>query len=66
MPIKIDYHSCTGCKVCYTRCPMDVYTWDEKIDMPVFSYAEECWFCGVCWMECPARAIDFRYPASFW
>jgi len=45
---------------------MDVFTWDEEINMPVVAYEEECWHCGICWMECPKRAIDITYPASFW
>jgi NAD-dependent dihydropyrimidine dehydrogenase PreA subunit len=45
---------------------MDVIAWDEKMDMPVVVYPEECWHCGVCWFECPKRAIDITYPASLW
>lgn len=64
--IKIDYKRCTGCGLCYDRCPMDVITWDEKRDMPQVTYPEDCWFCGVCWLECPERAIDIIYPVCFW
>ena len=66
MPSKIDYKRCIGCRKCYDLCPMDVIAWDEKMDMPVVAYEEDCWFCGVCWFECPKRAIDITYPASFW
>ena len=45
---------------------MDIYTWDEQMEMPKVAYKEECWHCGICWMECPKRAIDITYPASFW
>jgi len=45
---------------------MDVFTWDEEMNMPVVAHEEECWFCGVCWFECPKRAIDIIYPAAFW
>jgi adenylylsulfate reductase subunit B len=65
-PINIDYHRCIGCNKCYDLCPMDVFTIDEEKDIPVVTYEEECWFCGICWMECPKRAIDITLPASLW
>jgi len=34
--------------------------------MPAVSYQEECWHCGICWMECLKRAVDITCPASFW
>lgn len=64
MPAKIDYRLCNGCKKCYDRCPMDVFTWDEETKQPKVAYEEECWHCGICWMECPKRAIDILLPAS--
>ncbi len=66
MPIKVDYQRCTGCQRCYELCPLDIYIWDEAINMPRVAYEEECWHCGICWMECPKRAIDIIYPASLW
>lgn len=66
MPVKIDYRTCIGCKKCYDLCPLDVFTWDEELKMTRFTYAEECWHCGVCWAECPKRAIDITYPPSAW
>ena len=33
MPAKIDYHRCTGCKKCYDLCPIDVFTWDEEMNI---------------------------------
>jgi NAD-dependent dihydropyrimidine dehydrogenase PreA subunit len=63
---KIDYRRCNGCKRCYDLCPMDVFTWDEEMKMPRVTNWEECWICGVCWMECPKRAIDITLPASMW
>lgn len=66
MPAKIDYHGCNGCRKCYDLCPMDVFTWDEEMNVPVVAYKYECWHCGICWMECPKRTIDITYPASFW
>ena len=64
--INIDYHHCIGCRRCYDLCPMDVFDWDNATDMPRVAYEEVCWFCGICYMECPKRAIDLTYPVSFW
>jgi NAD-dependent dihydropyrimidine dehydrogenase PreA subunit len=64
--VKIDYSNCIGCMKCYDLCPMDVYTWDTENKKPVVTYEEECWMCGICWMDCPKRAIDIRLPASNW
>jgi len=66
MAMKIDYHACTGCKACYTHCPGDVLSWDETLDIPRVAYADECWHCGVCKLECPANAIEFTLPPECW
>ena len=63
---KVDKKRCNGCKRCYDMCPEDVYAWDDKEKKPVVAYPEECWTCGICWAECPKRAIDFILPASMW
>jgi len=65
-PIKIDYQTCTGCRICYNLCPMDVFGWDDELDMPTVPYPSDCWFEGVCVMECPERSIDIRLPLSNW
>lgn len=62
--IKIDESKCTKCKKCYDLCPQDVLAMDENTGYPYSKYPGECWFCGICWMECPKRAIDIRLPAS--
>lgn len=64
--IKIDYHKCTGCKRCYEICPEDIFIWDEETKMPRVARQDECWLCGICFMDCPKRAIDLIYPPSFW
>ncbi len=66
MYVKVDYHQCIGCKRCYKICPMDVFVMDEEIKMPKVEYEEDCWFCGICFIECPKRAIDITYPVTFW
>lgn len=64
MPVKIDYHCCNGCQRCYNICPMDVYAWDDDMNMPKVKYEEDCWHCGICWVECPKRAIDITMPIT--
>ena len=66
MPVKIDYQRCNGCQRCYDICPMDIYGWGEELNMPKVMHDEECWHCGICFMECPKRAIDITYPVSYW
>ena len=66
MPAQIDYHRCIGCKKCYDLCPLDVITWDKEMKLPKVTYEDECWHCGVCWAECPKRAINISYPACLW
>ena len=66
MPTKVDDNQCIGCKKCYNLCPLDVFTWQEEIKKPKVTYEEECWHCGICWMECPKRAIDLVLPPSLW
>jgi NAD-dependent dihydropyrimidine dehydrogenase PreA subunit len=34
--------------------------------LPKVTYEDECWHCGVCWAECPKRAINITYPACLW
>ena len=51
MPTKVDDNQCIGCKKCYNLCPLDVFTWQEEIKKPKVTYEEECWHCGICWME---------------
>ena len=64
MPLSIDTDACNGCKNCYTICPQDIFEWDEKLKKPIIEYLYECSHCGICWMECPKRAIDITLPAA--
>ena len=66
MPAKVDNKRCIGCKRCYTLCPLDIFSWNDANNKPIVAYEDECWHCGICWMECPKRAIDIKLPASLW
>ncbi|CAG0990802.1 2-oxoglutarate ferredoxin oxidoreductase subunit delta [Anaerolineae bacterium] len=60
--ITIDYSLCVNCKICYNVCPLDVYSWDAELNLPVVSYPDECYHCGVCEIDCPSVCIDVQLP----
>ena len=62
MPPVIDDKKCTKCGICADVCPVDVYYGSEEAEIPRISYAEDCYFCAACILECPADAIMLRYP----
>lgn len=63
--VKIDNEKCIKCSKCYDMCPEDVLVINED-GYPELKYDGECWFCGICWMNCPKRCIELRLPASLW
>ena len=62
MPPIIDKHKCTGCGLCYTNCPGDLFAFDRKRKLAELRYPDECWHCGVCRMDCPEGAIRIVFP----
>lgn len=56
--IKIDLEECTGCKMCYKSCFVDVIRWDEESNRPYAKYPEECATCNWCELNCPVDAIQ--------
>jgi len=66
MPVYINYKKCTGCKICYEICPMDVFSWDEETDLPYLAHHDECQHCGDCYFDCPKKCIDITYPICLW
>ncbi len=54
--------NCNACAICVDNCPGDVLEMDMAIGKPVVVYPDECWYCGVCRLECTADAVSYRCP----
>ncbi len=59
----LDVEVCRKCedRPCITRCPAEVYLWNEAEDELEVAY-ENCLECGVCRIVCPYDNIEWRYP----
>ena len=65
MPPVIDEAKCIKCTKCAQICCVDVYGPAEPGEVPTVRFPEECWHCRACVMDCPAGAIDLRYPLPY-
>ncbi|MBW7898761.1 Glutamate synthase [NADPH] small chain [Candidatus Brocadiaceae bacterium B188] len=56
----VDDHLCVGCLTCVRVCPFEV----PKIETGnTTAYIDgDCQSCGLCVVECPAKAISFKTP----
>jgi adenylylsulfate reductase subunit B len=62
---RIDYSKCTGCGKCYEICPTDIFVFDQISRLIKVMYPEECWYCGACIYDCPAKgAIELDLPMA--
>jgi NAD-dependent dihydropyrimidine dehydrogenase PreA subunit len=57
---------CTGCNQCVEICRSDVLMPNpEKKKPPLVLYPDECWYCGVCVLECKhPGAITMLHPLN--
>jgi len=55
---------CIGCVDCVDLCPGDVLAMDAKTNKAVVVYLDECWYCGVCRMDCPVDVVRFEFPVT--
>ena len=62
MPPLIDEEICTRCGACVDVCQSDVFSMCTENTVPDTTYADECWHCSACVMECPVQAITLRIP----
>ena len=56
--IRVDLDACTGCRMCFKVCYVDVWRFDEENDQPIVAYPEDCTACNMCELECPAECIE--------
>lgn len=62
MPPVVKSSQCRQCGTCAQICCMNVFGPSKPGEIPVVRYPEECWHCRACMMDCPAGAIELRYP----
>lgn len=53
----VDPKKCIGCGECVGNCPMDVFRLDEKTELSVITFPEDCQICHLCKIYCPVDAI---------
>ncbi len=52
---EIDAEACTGCQVCFRKCPQDAITGEKK--KPHELHQDKCIKCGICYEGCKFDAI---------
>jgi NADH:ubiquinone oxidoreductase subunit F (NADH-binding)/Pyruvate/2-oxoacid:ferredoxin oxidoreductase delta subunit len=52
---EIDPEACTGCQVCFRKCPQDAISGEKK--KPHELHQEKCIKCGICYDGCKFNAI---------
>lgn len=62
--IIVDNEKCTGCKICYRACWLDVIRWKEDEKRPEGKYPEDCIACNFCEISCPEEAIKVEIDYS--
>ncbi len=61
MNLSIDLDYCIGCIACVKYCPGNVLSMDEN-DKAFERYPDDCWYCGICQVECPEDCIKVIFP----
>ena len=54
----IDVDKCTGCHVCYNKCPENAIV--GVVQHPHFIVQDKCVSCGICFNVCKFSAISFK------
>jgi NAD-dependent dihydropyrimidine dehydrogenase PreA subunit len=52
---EIDPEACTGCHVCFQKCPQEAVSGDKKKAHAI--HQEKCIKCGICYDGCKFDAI---------
>jgi adenylylsulfate reductase subunit B len=61
MNLSFERDCCIQCGSCAEHCPGHVLALDEE-DRPYERYPDDCWYCGVCKVECPEDCITIIFP----
>ncbi len=61
MNLSFNQESCTGCGACVKYCPGHVLEMGPE-GIPYERYPDDCWYCGVCQVECPQDCITLLFP----
>jgi len=57
--VKKDEDKCMDCGECYSLCPVEAITIDEKWNVELDD--QKCIGCGFCTSSCPTKAIKIAY-----
>jgi Na+-translocating ferredoxin:NAD+ oxidoreductase RNF subunit RnfB len=55
---EIDPEACTGCHLCFRKCPQDAISGEKK--KPHELHQDECIKCGICYDACKFDAIVIK------
>jgi NADH-quinone oxidoreductase subunit F len=55
---EIDPEVCTGCQVCFRKCPQDAISGEKK--KPHMLHQDKCIKCGICYDGCKFNAIAIK------
>ncbi|MDP6179456.1 MAG: 4Fe-4S binding protein [Desulfatiglandales bacterium] len=58
MPATVNKSACTGCGVCVTICPSDVFRMDEMMKQAQVTFPNDCTNCRLCERNCSFYAIS--------
>jgi NAD-dependent dihydropyrimidine dehydrogenase PreA subunit len=59
---ELDQAICSGCGICFSICPQDVFRLDEQTGKPIIRYPADCVACWSCDLFCPVHCIKVSEP----
>ncbi len=64
MSAVVNENACTGCGVCFTICPSDVFVMNEANGLAKAKYPMDCTDCRLCERNCSFYAIRIAAPSK--